>query len=92
MNQENKKIISKSRRVAWQKVKIQSAIPKKRKSHTAVVHKNRLYVYAGYHGSHAGDVWIFYPDGSRWKRADIQGQVPVKRTGHSAAIWRDNMV
>lgn len=57
----NKQQNNKTVKVEWERVSLLSAVPKKRRGQTLVAYKNKLYLYGGYYGSHAGDLWVFSP-------------------------------
>ncbi len=67
-------------------------VPKKRKGHSMVVYKNKMYMFGGYYGSYEGDLWMCIPDNERWKRIDVQGIMPVKRASHCACMYKSRMV
>lgn len=95
-------------RVEWERLQILSSVPKKRRGHSIVCHKNKLYLFGGYFGSHSGDLWMFTPglwtesdanfyfvtETLKWKKLDIVPltETPLKRTGHSACIFKNKMV
>jgi hypothetical protein len=88
------KVSAKSILVNWERIRSFShnPVPKKRKGQSTVVYKNKMYMFGGYFGSHAGDLWVYVPDSTRWKRLDISGIVPAKRTGHCACLYNSKMV
>jgi hypothetical protein len=81
-------------RVVWNRVTPFShqAAPKKRKGHTMVTFKNKLYLFGGFSGTVTGDFWVYSPESTKWKRLDVTGMVPCKRTGHSACMYGSKMI
>lgn len=81
-------------KMIWDKISSYShqATAKKRKGHTMVSYKNRLYIFGGFSGTVTGDFWVYFPDANKWKRLDVPGTVPSKRTGHSACMFGSKMI
>ena len=88
------RFLPKSAHVEWDRIRSYShnPIPKKRKGHSMVVYKGKMFMFGGYFGSHAGDLWVYVAESDRWKRLDISGIVPAKRTGHCACMYNSKMV
>lgn len=58
------------------------AIPLGRRSHSAFVYHNLLYIFGGYNGitdQHFNDLYCFDPDKNRWCSVTTRGAVPKPR-------------
>ena len=58
------------------------AIPLGRRSHSAFVYNNLLYIFGGYNGindEHFNDLYCFDPEKSRWSLVKTKGAVPKAR-------------
>lgn len=58
------------------------AIPLGRRSHSAFVYHNLLYIFGGYNGitdQHFNDLYCFDPDKNRWCLVATRGAVPKPR-------------
>lgn len=67
-------------------------LPYKRYGHTAVVYKDKIYIWGG-RNDHASCSVLFCFDTlwHCWTAPKVTGDIPLARDGHSACIWKNYM-
>lgn len=81
----------------WSIAKQSDELPGPRDDHTAVVHKDGMYVFGGYSaGVKTNSVYRYDLQSCRWMRIcegdEASGKAPSARSGHSASVWAGKMV
>lgn len=81
----------------WQKPAFEPRLPPPRRAHTAVLYKNRIYVFGGGNGTTAlNDVWALDVSGPiermRWEQIETRGKGPTPRGYHTANLIGNVMV
>ena len=65
-----------------------------RDEHTAVVHKNKMYIFAGFEkGVRKNTIMCFDFDSNKWSSISVAEKEtqPPPRAGHSACVYGDSM-
>lgn len=76
----------------WQLVRPASPGPARRTGHSAVVFRERLYIFGGTDGNyHYNDTWCFDFATLTWSELKCVGYIPAPREGHSACMVDDIM-
>ena len=76
----------------WQLIRPNSPGPARRTGHSAVVYRDRLYVFGGTDGNyHYNDTWCFDFASQSWTELKCVGYIPAPREGHSACMVDDIM-
>ena len=71
----------------WKKITVYGSAPRPRERHTANYSNNRMYIFGGYCGWHAGDLWYFDFGQSRWNQVWPKGLTrPSGRSSHASVI------
>lgn len=76
----------------WQLVRTTTGGPPRRTGHSAVVYKDRLYIFGGTDGQyHYNDTWCFDWSTQSWSELKCVGYIPAPREGHAACMVDDIM-
>ncbi|WFD42628.1 hypothetical protein MPSI1_001274 [Malassezia psittaci] len=76
----------------WQLIRPNSPTPARRTGHSAVVHREKLYIFGGTDGNyHYNDTWCFDFPTQTWTELKCVGYIPAPREGHSACMVDDIM-
>lgn len=76
----------------WQHVQTPTGGPPRRAGHSAVVYKERLYIFGGTDGQyHYNDTWCFDFASMTWSELKCVGYIPTPREGHAACMVDDIM-
>ncbi|WFD25567.1 hypothetical protein MNAN1_000527 [Malassezia nana] len=76
----------------WQLVRPATGGPPRRTGHSAVVYKERLYIFGGTDGHyHYNDTWCFDWATQSWSELKCVGYIPAPREGHAACMVDDIM-
>ncbi|WFD18012.1 hypothetical protein MCAP1_000224 [Malassezia caprae] len=76
----------------WQLVRPSTGGPPRRTGHSAVVYKDRLYIFGGTDGNyHYNDTWCFDWATQSWSELKCVGYIPAPREGHAACMVDDIM-
>jgi len=76
----------------WQLVRSSTGGPPRRTGHSAVVYKDRLYIFGGTDGNyHYNDTWCFDWATQSWSELKCVGYIPAPREGHAACMVDDIM-
>lgn len=79
--------------MAWREVVASHGHPPTaRHSHSAVVHANSMYVFAGYDGSYKNDLHEFDFTVSRWSAVAVAGRRPRPRYRAPTVVYRNWMI
>ncbi|EAA05915.4 AGAP009495-PA, partial [Anopheles gambiae str. PEST] len=73
----------------WYTPKTTGEIPVGRRSHSAFIYNNKIYIFAGYNGNidkHFNDLYCFDPDRNVWRQVTPQGQAPRARRRQSCLV------
>jgi len=66
----------------WSQPQMLGEIPTGRRSHSAFVHKDLVYIFGGYNGNedrHFDDLWCLDPESFIWTKLNPRGGVPLPR-------------
>ena len=64
--------------------------PKGRHFHSAIVYKNKMYIFAGKSNGYMNDLYSYDPRTGIWENKDTaKGELPSRRFGHSTVIHND---
>ncbi|VEN50923.1 unnamed protein product [Callosobruchus maculatus] len=78
----------------WHKVPVSGHVPPGRRSHSAFVYKEKMYIFGGYnslHEKHFNDMYQFDPETSVWKRLKPPGKRPCERRRQACVIVGDRV-
>lgn len=76
----------------WELVQPPTGGPQRRAGHSAVVYKERLYIFGGTDGQiHYNDTWCLDFATMTWSELKCVGYIPMPREGHSACMIDDIM-
>ncbi|WFC93651.1 hypothetical protein MBRA1_000273 [Malassezia brasiliensis] len=76
----------------WQLVRPTGPAPARRTGHSAVVYRDRLYIFGGTDGNyHYNDTWCFDLATQTWTELKCVGYIPAPREGHAACMVDDIM-
>lgn len=76
----------------WELVQPPTGGPPRRAGHSAVVYKDRLYIFGGTDGQfHYNDTWCWDFATMTWSELKCVGYIPMPREGHSACMIDDIM-
>jgi len=76
----------------WQLVRPSTGGPPRRTGHSAVVYKERLFIFGGTDGNyHYNDTWCFDWATQSWSELKCVGYIPAPREGHAACMVDDIM-
>ncbi|RWS28739.1 kelch domain-containing protein 3-like protein [Leptotrombidium deliense] len=73
----------------WVVPEVTGEIPEGRRSHSAFVLNDKLYIFGGYNGDikqHYNDLYCFNPAKNSWSRSNIKGQLPCPRRRHCCCL------
>ncbi|XP_071439603.1 kelch domain-containing protein 3 isoform X1 [Hetaerina americana] len=78
----------------WHCPSTEGEIPLGRRSHSAFVYKNHLYIFGGYNGiedKHFNDLYCFVPAANHWMQVKTRGKRPCKRRRQSCCVVGDRV-
>lgn len=73
----------------WCKPKVSGDIPFGRRSHSAFVYNDKMYIFGGYNAlqrTHFNDLYEFNPESNTWKNLNILGEYPCERRRQSCVV------
>lgn len=78
----------------WREIAFAALQPAPRSCHTAVVHQNSMFVFAGIGDDNVkySDLWELNLISWEWKQISCEGEVPEGRSGHTACCCENYMV
>lgn len=79
----------------WTQPRILGDGPFGRRSHSAFVHNNLMYIFGGYNGNedrHYADLWCLDPSDYHWKKLHPRGGIPITRRPLSPIPTVDDLV
>ncbi|XP_018336190.1 kelch domain-containing protein 3-like [Agrilus planipennis] len=67
-------------------------LPFKRYGHTAVVYKDKVYIWGGRNDrSSCSNLFCFNTTWHCWTATKTSGDIPLARDGHTAVVWKNYM-
>lgn len=66
-------------------------IPSQREGHTAIVHNDRMVIFAGFDGKHTNQLFDLNLSTMRWTKYEQTSSTPVARYYHSAVKYKEKM-
>ncbi|KAK9885657.1 hypothetical protein WA026_012421 [Henosepilachna vigintioctopunctata] len=75
--------------LVWQRPVVSGDLPCGRRSHSAFVYNNKMYIFGGYNAlkaKHFNDLFEFNPMTSNWKKVKAIGEEPCERRRQSCVL------
>lgn len=78
------------KKTKWQKIN-SKLTPPGRRSHKAIVYKDKMYMFGGFAEKPMNDFWQFDFETMQWAQLELKGNLPCGRSRFSMTLAEDRL-